>query len=149
MDCLVNITWKWDITPAPSFICWEIKIDFVAPYVLYYQGWASLGKYRSDNQCFERYISLFVHHGYQRDMYTEVGTCWFTFVRSVSLSSLSVRLRRWANISPVLAYRFVFGALLNVGQRHRQRANINPALIQSILLVESMLHNPTTGNVLV
>ena len=36
------------------------------------------------------------------------------------------RLRRWANISPVLGYRVVFDATLNVGQRHRRRASINP-----------------------
>ena len=39
------------------------------------------------------------------------------------------------DISPVLGYRVVFGATLNVGQRHRRRANINLALVQSILLV--------------
>ena len=32
-------------------------------------------------------------------------------------------------------YRVVFDATLNVGQRHRRRANINPALVQSILPV--------------
>ena len=40
------------------------------------------------------------------------------------------RLQRLHNISPVLGYRLVFGATLNVGQRHRRRANINPALVQ-------------------
>ena len=44
-------------------------------------------------------------------------------------------LQCWANINPVLGYHVVFGATLNVGQRHRQRANINPALVQSILPV--------------
>ena len=44
---------------------------------------------------------------------------------------LAHRLRRWANISPVLGHCVVFGATLNVGQRHRRRANINPALVQS------------------
>ena len=44
-------------------------------------------------------------------------------------------LRRWANISPVLGYRVVFGARMNVGQRHRRPANINPALVQSIVSV--------------
>ena len=39
---------------------------------------------------------------------------------------LAHRLRRWPNISPVLGSRVVFGATLNVGQRHRRRANINP-----------------------
>ena len=43
--------------------------------------------------------------------------------------------RRWANISPVLGYCVVFGATPNVGQRHRWRANINPALVQSIVPV--------------
>ena len=41
---------------------------------------------------------------------------------------LAHRLRRWPNISPVLSYRVVFGVMLNVGQRHRRRANINPAV---------------------
>ena len=38
-------------------------------------------------------------------------------------------------ISPLLGYHVVFGATLNVGQRHRRRANINSALVQSILPV--------------
>ena len=44
-------------------------------------------------------------------------------------------LRRWANISPVLGYCVVFDATLNVGQHHRRRANINPAVVQSIVTV--------------
>ena len=44
---------------------------------------------------------------------------------------LAHRLRCWANISPVLGYRVVVDARLNVSQRHRQRANINPALAPS------------------
>ena len=48
---------------------------------------------------------------------------------------LALRLRCWGNISPVLGYRVVFGLMLNVGQRHRRRANINPVLVQSIVLV--------------
>ena len=48
---------------------------------------------------------------------------------------LAHHLRRWANISPVLGYRDVFDATLNVGQRHRRRANINPAFVQSIVLI--------------
>ena len=43
--------------------------------------------------------------------------------------------RRWANISPVLGYRVVFGATLDVRQHHRQWTNINPALVQSIIPV--------------
>ena len=43
--------------------------------------------------------------------------------------------RCWANISPVLGYHVVFGATLNVRQHHRQWANINPALVQSIMPV--------------
>ena len=39
---------------------------------------------------------------------------------------LAHRLRRWANISPVLGYCVVFDATMNVGQHHRRRANINP-----------------------
>ena len=46
---------------------------------------------------------------------------------------LAHRLRRWAIIIPVLGYRVVFSATLNVGQRHRQWANINPVLVQSIM----------------
>ena len=48
---------------------------------------------------------------------------------------LAYRLRRWANISPALGYCVVFVTTLSVGQRHRRRASINPALVQSILLV--------------
>ena len=40
---------------------------------------------------------------------------------------LAHRLRRWANINPVLGYCVVLDATLNVSQRHRWRANINPA----------------------
>ena len=40
---------------------------------------------------------------------------------------LAHRPRRWANISPVLGYCVVFGAKLNVDQRHRRQANYNPA----------------------
>ena len=35
----------------------------------------------------------------------------------------------------VLVYHIVFDATLNVGQRHRRRANINPALVPSIVTV--------------
>ena len=49
---------------------------------------------------------------------------------------LAHRLWRWPNISPVLVYRVMFGgATQNVGQRHRWWANINPALVQSIVPV--------------
>ena len=48
---------------------------------------------------------------------------------------LAHRLRLWANISPVEGHRVMFGATLNVGQRHRRRANINLALVQSIVPV--------------
>ena len=57
---------------------------------------------------------------------------------------LARRLRRWANISPVLGYRVVFNATLNVGQRHRRRANINPAFVQSIMLVLQPAWSRTT-----
>ena len=40
-----------------------------------------------------------------------------------------------ASISPVISYCVVFGATLNVGLRHRQQANITPALVQSIMPV--------------
>ena len=39
--------------------------------------------------------------------------------------------------------RVVYGVTLNVGHRHKWRASINPALVQSIVLVQSMLHKPT------
>ena len=82
-------------------------------------------------------------------LYTEVGTCWFTSVPSVRSGRLSVAFisvslssafycaggQTRANISPVLGYRVVFGATLNVRQHHRQWANINPALVQSIIPV--------------
>ena len=48
---------------------------------------------------------------------------------------LAHRLRRWANISPVLGYCVVFDATLHVGQRHRRRTNINPAFVKSIVQV--------------
>ena len=48
---------------------------------------------------------------------------------------LAHRLWGWANISPVFGYCVVFSVTLNVGQRHRRRANINPALVQSIVPV--------------
>ena len=105
----------------------------------------------------------------------EVGTCWFTCVRSVCVCisqsfhfwpGLSIvqavkhetlpnaglllahRLRGWLNISPVLGYCVVFGATLNVGQRHRWRANINQALVQSIVLVLTRAEwiMPSTGD---
>ena len=56
---------------------------------------------------------------------------------------LSHRLWHWANISPVLGYRVVFGITLNVGQRHRRRANINPALVQSIVPILYRQHAGT------
>ena len=53
-------------------------------------------------------------------------------------------LRRWANISPVLGYRVVFDATLNVGQRHRRWANINRALVQSTVpVVQPAWSRPT------
>ena len=44
-------------------------------------------------------------------------------------------LQRLANISPVFSYRVLFDVTLNLGQRHRRRANIKPALVQSIVTV--------------
>ena len=75
--------------------------------------------------------------------------CCFVSVRSPRLSCRRSNTRRWPNvglllahrlwrsasISPVLGYRVVFDATLNVGQRHRRPANINPALVQSIVTV--------------
>ena len=64
---------------------------------------------------------------------------------------LAWRLRRWPTptltISPVLGYSVVFGATLNVGQRHRQGANINPALIQNIVRVYATQAHYWPGNV--
>ena len=79
----------------------------------------------------------------------------FVSVRSLSLSCrrsntrcwpnvgllLAHRLRRSTTISPVLSYRVVFDATLNVGQRHRRRANINPPLVQSIVTVPPTCRN--------
>ena len=72
----------------------------------------------------------------------------FVSVRSLCLSCrwsntshdagllLAHRLRRLANISPVLAgCRVVFVATLNMGQHHRRRTNINPVFVQSIVPV--------------
>ena len=56
---------------------------------------------------------------------------------------LAHRLRRWANISPVLGYRVMLGAMLNEGQCHRRWGNIYPVSFQSIVLVLSTLHKPT------
>ena len=55
---------------------------------------------------------------------------------------LAHRLHRWPTISLVLGYHVVFGATLNVGQRHRRRANINPALIQSIVTIAPACRYP-------
>ena len=77
------------------------------------------------------------------------------FVRSVFVCAFSPPIwrrsntRRWPNAGlmycvTVLCYRFVFGAMLHVGQRHRRRANINPALIQSIMpVVQPAWSRPT------
>ena len=45
---------------------------------------------------------------------------------------LAHHLRRWATISPVLGYPDVFGAT-RVGQRHRRRTNITPALVHEVV----------------
>ena len=50
------------------------------------------------------------------------------------LSCRRSNTRRWPNAGLMLAHR-LFVATLNVGQRHRRRANINPALVQSIVPV--------------
>ena len=59
---------------------------------------------------------------------------------------LAYHLRRWTNIIPVISlsqgYCVMFDATLNVSQRHRRQANINPALVLSIVPVY-MLHKPT------
>ena len=57
---------------------------------------------------------------------------------------LAHRLQPWANIIPWLGYCVVFDAKLNVGQCHRRRANINPALVQSIVpVVQPAWRRPT------
>ena len=106
---------------------------------------------------YEHYLNPWLRTSNISPLYTAVGICCSTWVRSVlsvilclwvshsfRSSFLSCRrsntsrgpnvgimlarhLRRWANVSPVLGYRVVFGATLNVCQRHRWRANINPA----------------------
>ena len=58
---------------------------------------------------------------YVSPLYTGVGKYWFTYVRAVCLSLC---------LSPIhfsIGLAVVFGAILNVGQHHRRRANINPA----------------------
>ena len=82
----------------------------------------------------------------------------FVSVRSLRLSSrrsntrrwpnaellLAHSLRRWANISPVLFNPVLFDATQNVGKRHSRRANINPALVQSIVpVVQPAWSRPT------
>ena len=75
---------------------------------------------------------------------------------SLSLSCRRSNTRRWpnvglllahrlrANISPVLGYGVVVDTILNVGQRHRRRANINPAFVQSIVpILQSAWSRPT------
>ena len=66
-------------------------------------------------------------------LYTELGTwgrphetltqCW------ANVGPPSTML---SNISPVLGYRVVFGATLNVGQRHRWRAKITQLWIKAL-----------------
>ena len=51
----------------------------------------------------------------------------------VYLCPLSVCVAFCLSVCP--AYRVMFGATLNVGQRHKRRANINTALVQSIVPV--------------
>ena len=100
------------------------------------------------HNCYIMTIKCFIHY-YVSLWYTEEGTCCFTCVCSMLSVSMSVPfisvkrflscrlsnkrlwpnaeptlahwLRRWANNSPVLGHRVVFGAKLNVGQRHRRR----------------------------
>ena len=111
-------------TPVVKFKCvTEISIK---PY---YMSFLCLPSIEVEIYCFTSHRS-FVRH------------ISFVSVRSVRLSYrrsntrrwpsvgllLAHRLRRWANISPVLGYRVVFDATLNVGRRHKRRANINPAL---------------------
>ena len=64
-------------------------------------------------------LSVYHAGGQTRDVDPMSGYCW----------------RRSAIISQVLGYLVVFNATPNVGQRHRRRANINPALVQSIVTV--------------
>ena len=84
---------------------------------------------------------------YVSPLYTEGKTYRFTtyhaFLFHIRWSNtrrwpnvgLLLALRRWASISPVLGYRVVFDATLNVRQHHRRRANINPAFVQNIVEV--------------
>ena len=64
-------------------------------------------------------------------VYHAVGQTWN--VDPMPRWLLAHRLLHWANISPVLGYHVVFDARLNVGQRHRRRANINPAFVQRVV----------------
>ena len=102
-------------------------------YILVFQAWRHINiiypLYRGEIYCFTH--RSFVRH--------------ISFVRSLGLPCrrsntrhwpnvgllLTHRLRRWANIRQVLNYRVVFDSTLNVSQRNRRRANINPALASS------------------
>ena len=54
---------------------------------------------------------------------------------------LALRLRRWADIISVLGYHIVFGATLNVGQRHRRRANIEIHSLYAIYCPQETFNN--------
>ena len=54
-----------------------------------------------------------------------------SIMQAVKHETLTQCLRRWANISPVLGYRVVFDATLNVGQRHRRRPTLTQLLFKA------------------
>ena len=65
-----------------------------------------------------------VSSGFYRAKAAPANTrCWLN-----ARLMLAHHLRCWAAISLVLGYRVVFGAMLNVGQRHRWQGNIDPAM---------------------
>ena len=69
-------------------------------------------------------LSVYHTGGQTRDVDPMLGYCWPT------VYGAEPTLAQYC-----MGYRVVFDATLNVGQRHRRRANINPAFVQSIVRV--------------
>ena len=81
-------------------------------------------------QCFCRVLRVCVSHSFLFSALSISGRPSNTRRWPKAGLILAHHLRRWANNNPVLGNCVMFGATLNVGQRHRWRANINPALVQ-------------------
>ena len=76
-------------------------------------------------------LSVYHAGGQTRDVDPMPGYCWPTVYD--------------ANISPVLGYRVVFDATLNVGQHHRRRAIINPAFVFDLNRPKSLKNKQKTA----